>query len=93
MHKWINSKPVFFNRFGGAKLQGCIPVARGTPVHASAQKSLKILSFVAFAELLAEPLECAGGSLGSWGTPAENHCSKRSNVNVALVDERIAPTV
>ena len=60
------------NLFGGVEPLGCIPVARRTLVHISAQESQNILSVVAFAELLAEPLKCADGALRFQKTPVEN---------------------
>ena len=49
MHNiFIGYTSVVFNLFSGAEPQGCIPVARGTPVHISAQESKDRLSIVAF---------------------------------------------
>ena len=42
------SIPVVFNLSAGTEPQGCIPVARGTLFHISAQESYNILSLVAF---------------------------------------------
>ena len=60
-----------FNLFGVAEPRGGIPVVRGTPGHISAQESSNVLSTLAFVQLLAEPLNCAGGTLTFRGTPVE----------------------
>ena len=41
-------RSVGFNRISRTEPHGCIPVARGTPVHISGQESQNIQSIVAF---------------------------------------------
>ena len=78
----IGYTSVVFNLFGGTEPQGCIPVARGTPVHISAQESKDRLSIVAFLKLLAETLDCAGGTLVLRGTPVENYAMHASGAHL-----------
>ena len=58
------SNTVVFDLFGGAEVQGCIPLDRGTPVHMSAQESQNIVSILAFVAITS-----GGGPGVCWRRP------------------------